>query len=601
MKKEALIHKRFLITGQPGIGIKKCISKAFEEITSQAEDHETIVPYMKLYKVEDVILRLSNHETLKSFLKDNSYADIQTIWNTAIEEIIDSIAFDERNKEVSVYSFICSHMIFNHSKTEEYISFANPEKLKKLNIDKVIIFIDDINEIYNKLSQDGQIFYQTANNKPINHILELFSIQDWREKEIMLSRTVAQLLGCKVVLFAVKHPIKTFKNITIKNKSTAYLSHPISEVRRQLLSHEEDVKKADTLQKELEKFSRKARDYFALFEPTTIDEFRITEIKRDSKNIYIPKLLNRWDSYKYNSPPRRLYSKNTDKSLDDLWPNSNLIESSEEISDLLLALRSRISHQVTIRDYFLCEQSKYLIVFRPVYNGNISGGVNAEINYHAGLSISEVYNRFSKGINNRDNNVFVYCPIEDIIETLRTIYRERIIALKKSNYFICEEVLIKNDNGERVSEKLIDKDGQYILADSNIFRKLFVLIKKNIENELQLKLKIAEHLLHVLNPGKKSEFIKIDDIQANEIYGNNTFKSKPISEKTPLSEDQALLEKLVIIFSNSFLDKAKDFLNYMQARLFYIPPYNEDNSTEDTHYKDFFDEVLKVNHLQSLT
>jgi hypothetical protein len=220
----------------------------------------------------------------------------------------------------------------------------------------------------------------------------LLRILDWRSNEIILSRHIAGQLQpalmssnaqsssgpyCKHYLVAIKHPIQTLFDLIFRDGPTFYVSHPISQVRRN-----EGTAEATQLITDLSKVEQELSSRWVGFFPTTIDEWRLPAERAASGDVqhYYPRLTTRWDAERYRQsvdllflPPPNLAEP------DPLWDQAELDD--PQLRGVLDVLVRRISGQVNTRDHHLVEQSDCFLVYRPFYDGHRPGGVRKEIEY----------------------------------------------------------------------------------------------------------------------------------------------------------------------------------------------------------------------------
>ncbi|GAB3910081.1 hypothetical protein GCM10028826_18060 [Mucilaginibacter boryungensis] len=279
--------------------------------------------------------------------------------------------------------------------------------LKSLNPEKVITLIDDIYEIYHRLTKKGGLYTLMQKVTKTEVIFRHIRLLDWRAKETMMSRFLAeQIKNCSHIVLATKHSFDTLTSLINGTFLTAYLSHPISEVRRLEALGEYD--RALNIKKEIAEISEYLSIGFTTFLPTTIDEYRISSKESDSNGQktlnYISALNVRWEKDKYKDPQHILYQPCDFPNDSQLWTQDISEFDLEDLSQLFSILASIISVQVTTRDYTLVEQSEVLIIYRPLFNGNLAGGVQKEYNYFKHIQAAR----------QKEIICFIYCPQEDI-------------------------------------------------------------------------------------------------------------------------------------------------------------------------------------------
>jgi hypothetical protein len=261
---------------------------------------------------------------------------------------------------------------------------------------------------------------QTATKPDV--IFRHIRLLDWRAKETMMSKFLADQIkndkgeqNCEHYVLATKHSFDTLTSLIQGEHLTAYLSHPISEVRR-LEKRGEDT---TAIRKEIAEISEYLSIGFSTFLPTTIDEYRIVlnEIQVEEKKVlkYQSALRLRWDSSRYENPQHLLYQPCEFPKDSQLWEGEPK-STDEDLSQLLAIFASLISVQVTTRDYALVEQSMVLIIYRPLFNGNLASGVQKEYNYYKLLQEAR----------QQDSICYIYCPKVDIDKYYINEFSERI-------------------------------------------------------------------------------------------------------------------------------------------------------------------------------
>lgn len=462
-----------LITGQSGIFIDKEIQRFINDFAKFQFNPETRPHYFKIESEIEIIYRKRYNNTqtrtqVWSSILKTQYPLLEKLWIEAFNSIKKKIL------HLNGLVFINVHACYFHLRTQEYLSLLNIETIKSIKPHIIITLIDDIYDIRYRLSQHPHdLFYEDVesheNIMATNVIFQLMRILDWRSKEIMVSRFIAKELKCRNFVFAVKHPWKTFEKLSsVKNVVTAYLSHPISEVRR--LEGRGEFNRANEIKDKINQLSEKLSEKIVVFLPTTIDEFRIKRDKKPGTSRFHKVLSERWDKDKYLSAQEMLYSFSGFADSDKLWQTER-DEVSEEFSYLLTVLNNLISSQVTSRDYILVEQSDIVVVFRPLFNGNASGGVHEENLYHSDLE----RNMESMGSPQKHNHKrFIYCPQNDIDQYKINQLNELI------DYYIQEKTLTCTTEHPFVS--ITDNEAQLIINTEQNENSLFDLIQTILKN-----------------------------------------------------------------------------------------------------------------------
>lgn len=408
---------KVLFTGQSGQNINSELQKFKNDFKLFTHLSDKRPHYFKVENVieeiykKDKQITSNTKQTWKKFLRE-PYSLQESYWKKSFEKILTQIQ-DIEAKTPTANFFINLHAIHYHPRTQEYLSILNLDLLKKLRPDKIISLIDDIYDIRHRLALDpNDIFYDRIKNqneayKRLKIAMQLARVLDWRAKEIMMSRFIAKELDIKHFVLAIKHPWDTLFNLTFENKQSVYLSHPISEPRRLEIRGEYD--EAKKIRNEITQISSKLCENFITFLPTTIDEFRIKKEKNSDGEIFYAVLNKRWENEIYAESKEMLYSVSGFDDTDALWQKHEPGFIDTEFNFILKSLNDTISDQVTSRDYMLVEQSDILVVYRPLYNGNASGGVKEENIYHEDIErTASILGRDTK------NFKFVYCPKSDI-------------------------------------------------------------------------------------------------------------------------------------------------------------------------------------------
>lgn len=409
--------KRVIFTGQSGIKIDKALNGFISTASPFVRGHQ--IPLF--LKIEDEMKNIYLREYGKQDSPSIWIAEILTLaipavydlWEKAFTAILEKIESEE-NKTKDI--FINFHASFYHHYTVEYLSFVRVELIRRFQPNLFITLIDDIYDIHIRLRELHQIFHPSYGGAtdPIGAILELLRILDWRSKEIMMTRHFANELNAPHYVFAVKHSYDTLYRLIFEEKSKFYISHPISEVRR--LQKRGETEEANQIIDAIHRLESKSSSEFVSFLPTTIDELRIQQEEKDKKTVYVPNLMPRWDSEKYRTSINLLYiPPPKSKTPDPLWEKGS--EYPVELTLLLKVLYNHIEVQVSSRDHKLVEQSDFLFVYRPCFNGNISDGVLKEIQYYLKLTGSSGNKKCFIYLPTKDQNKLKIRQLEEIIES----------------------------------------------------------------------------------------------------------------------------------------------------------------------------------------
>lgn len=391
-----------LFTGQSGIKMNYCLNRIKKELNSEVE----------IISVENLMEQHSGRNFKKDLLKEHP-PYLYNLWHETFEKkVLDSI---ESNND-TIY-FLTFHSIYYHQAKLDYFSPLDFDLIKQIRnkVKFIIVLIDDIYDIYQRLLEPGEMYHEVFTKDPIDAIFEsifnLRNILEWRQIEITISRIIERMLDVKMYLFAVKHPIFLINRMIefdLNKIEFYYLSHPISQTRREAHSSYQ------TYPGELKHFIYGLNNYKTkiIFIPTTIDELRIkTEKegeKEGEKKIYIPDFHPRWPIYFEKGEMINNVFEFELKNPNPLNPknyNYQDIEIKERkkfklaISHLLGLLLKSIDNQVTSRDLSMVDKSNYgLIVYRPYSPLKYSKGVLRELKHNLDL--------YRKGENTRAAYIF---------------------------------------------------------------------------------------------------------------------------------------------------------------------------------------------------
>ena len=416
-----------MFTGMSGIKITESLSrfcseyKEFKTGGSIPEENRPVIIKLDA-EIEGVYYDKNPKQPITKRLWINKilflpYSVFEEYWNAAFDNVESKIK-EIKAKNPNRYIFLNLHACYFHNKTQEYISLINIEKLQKVNPIKIITIIDDIFDIHERLEELGGIYHDYSDASPTELILRYMRLLDWRSKETMMSKFIARQIKkdekleicIDHFLFAAKHSFETLYNLIYKKSfKTVYLSHPITEVRR--LEKKNKIEEVGAIKNEINKISNSLTQAFTTFLPTTIDEYRIfnapstTGIKNENAKVFKAVLTDRWDPDKYKIQNDFLFKISGFNEKNNLWRKI------EEIKDdqldagtnyLLSNLANFIKDQVTTRDYSMVEQSEILVIYRPLFNGNKSSGVEQEFQYYKSLKEkNDMY------------HCFIYCPLKD--------------------------------------------------------------------------------------------------------------------------------------------------------------------------------------------
>ncbi len=427
--------KRILFTGQAGLNVKGILEKLGNHISG----NETfrclnLEDCMKTIYLDDWPEDRPNYDMVKApgglqnlLASPESY--LRLLWGRAATDMSARLSNGED-------AFISLHGAFYHPYHKGFFPCVQVEQLRGLKISRVVTLIDDIWDIWARLSQPGQLFdsagleFKSGFYASMNSILNLMSLLDWRLVEMFASEQIANQLGLghDHILLPIKHNMEVAKELLFPGREPAYISHPIAEPRR--LRREGKEKEADAIEWDVQSLAERllTKSNFVPLSPTAIDEFRIAI---NETGDYLPKLEKRWE---YGDPRNLLFQPTVGDGSQALDPQGWFSCEAPEvevssISTLLKALGEKIKAHINSRDHRLVAQSSAIVVWRPYFNGTLSGGVLKEVKYRKDLVEHE----------EREIPCYVYSPRSDLaryrVSKIVTELKEAGVAKEKAESF----------------------------------------------------------------------------------------------------------------------------------------------------------------------
>ncbi len=331
---------------------------------------------------------------------------------------------------------LAAHMCFYHQQSREFVPLVDTDLLAdQFKPDVIVTLVDDVEHMFKRLREPRQM-YANHNYEGFGGVAQacrdLSHLVHWRASEFAFAKTFARFFGCDHFLLAVKHPVGTLAALLFhRNRPRAYVSHAISEPRRRLAAGDSATFREFCAQ--LEGVSADLRARVVLFEPTAIDEFRFrhfvvkdsqgetskpiplpttterwpllaggkdllwSEVKDDNpvdpKGHFRPEQLDEFETAKKTLSKMRPLTRPERKQAKKAEPALRELVAVENATHVVGSLVGEIGRSVTSRDLQLVGQADHLIVVRPLFNGNSSGGVEKEIRQHCRLSARKSVSR----------------------------------------------------------------------------------------------------------------------------------------------------------------------------------------------------------------
>jgi hypothetical protein len=430
-----VLKRTYAFTGIPGTGIQSALNQLADAMrTTTSVRVICIDKYLWEEFVNDA--REKSHLLRMTDLKESDAApDSEPNWWNILTLPLSLIrkywrlgaqrALQEINDSEEDVIFIAFHSFYQSDDYRWRFSAVDPTILRSFNFAAFFTLIDDIYDAHRRRKDDvradvvdatGKDLWEQATEQITLTIEYLEQVVIWRQEEIVLTDLFAAASNVPSHVFAVKHPLRTLIKLINDPHFSYYFSHPITAVR----AYPDFTRTQDFM--DIFHISNELRRHTTIIEPTTIDEFRLLSSSIDGRSIILPKLGPRWplpgDVKNLLYSPIELPGGDSDFSFAgvnatdlgiadecEALINGEAPQKAMEIVSLSLQrLSARIAEDITWRDHHLVDQTKRLIVFRPMQKGKISGGVRREIKYYEKLALTEPGIAFS---------CLVYHPEED--------------------------------------------------------------------------------------------------------------------------------------------------------------------------------------------
>lgn len=436
--------KCFWFSGIPGTKVQHALAALAEEFRKQGRLTKIISLERRLCSVFARKTHPNDHDARAALVKEfEKLGGFKRLLNEPPPRILEMwkeairlVAQEAKNDLTNGYNvFFTFHAVYYADKYGDFYSPIDALGIKSVPPpEKFLTLIDDIGDIAARLREEGQIFSHRARTglqSAREAIQDLLTILEWRATEFTASRLIGGLINCPPFLLAVKHPVQTAKRILLNEGDPAYISHPISEARRDFKSTGDWP-----LMKEIQRFtdslsSAEVCGSLIPIVPTAIDELRFRTVKIQGSEVLIPALLDRWD------PPSRVPLVQAADYRDGascLDPSGYFIPllKSEPVSDdiqrqietlagLLEALFARITNQINARDHILVSQCPHFVVYRPYEAWRMSGGVTAEVVHRQSLLQTGKVSGLT---------IFCHKPDDNAKRKFGTLLEETILSFK---------------------------------------------------------------------------------------------------------------------------------------------------------------------------
>lgn len=415
-----------LVFAPPGVRLGETVNRLAGRLKAEATDIEDEIkdnPATEdaLRAIRAPFTRPVNMESVTHYLPR---LQIATLWKDAVARCLKNL--EVSNRPVKILS---GHLIYYSAKRSEFYSVIDPNTLSlksnhsyRLRPTCVLLLIDDIYDMYVRLTQAGQLYSPSqvvsflrrfGRDRDIDvtslshersssltmgwEIRNLLQLLSWRHLETIMAENLALQLEARFLVWPLKGVAESI-GIWLENSQAipVYLSHPITDPRserNQTGDWPTFASEVNQLQEMLSKWG------ITLVLPTGIDELRFqVECQQFTGHLgpRWPLIVEDEGSLLYSQPdeaPDVNYS-------DFLWPkywnfekNSLcLLEPGEyteaealrsEVDAFLQVLVREIEAQIASRDFLFIYHTDGLVVFRPYYAGKprptFSAGVDDEV------------------------------------------------------------------------------------------------------------------------------------------------------------------------------------------------------------------------------
>ncbi len=347
--------------------------------------------------------------TMKEVTWHLTRTDVTRLWRSALSDTIARLCRAEKAK---IRLLACHLNLYGGRRGESYSPF-DLNALRDVKVSHLLLFIDDIFDMYARLSTEGHLYDQQAHvARYITRMKDdealqpssvfdsattqdlalewktqvLASLLGWRHAEMILAESLASQLDAHYLVFGTKQ-LGTAVTRWLRDRegNSVYLSHPISRPRRvqqRTGAWPEVVAQFNGLQELL------VEERVTAIMPTAIDEYRFKRATKPTDLELTPRLTSlatRWPIPVDAS--RTLYESGSPEApeLSSLF-TSDVMEDGPHWSPWIRTLESQITAEVPFRDHHLVVCNHSILIFRPCYEaGRFSDGVKAEVGHWAEL------------------------------------------------------------------------------------------------------------------------------------------------------------------------------------------------------------------------
>ncbi len=333
---------------------------------------------------------------------------ISLYWRDALSKSLQAL---ERADDARALALACHLTLFTPHRREFFVpgrpqDFLEAGSGRAHEVARVVVLIDDIYDMYARLSGPGDVFNELRQTKNYNDWVRMLSGQSlldpetgspellrlevrrrlleslaaWRRAELVQAEALAGALGgVPLTVLGVKHRLSALESLVLRPETRAvYLSHKITDAR---LFNKDNPGNWPSFVMEVNSLSGPFQDLdIVLLHPTAIDELRTASSKRRIG------LTDRWPLQVSNEDPL-IYSK---PDYDGAPEYSKLLGqydfekegTREQAIAVFRGFELGVFHEIATRDHLLVSSSDGLVLYRPVAdNGKHSSGARDEVSH----------------------------------------------------------------------------------------------------------------------------------------------------------------------------------------------------------------------------
>jgi hypothetical protein len=569
---------RFVLVSAPsGVALGDAVRKLEKRLDAETADIEEEIKSnpeteAALAKIGTTYVKPINMETVTRNLPRLTVSEL---WKKAIARCLKRL--EDSGKPVKLLS---GHLTYYSSKRSEFYSvvdflaLSGKDNLRnKLQLGKVLLLIDDIYDMYARLQElysvdlieslirSLDIDVQNVSKQALARVTmgwqtrNLLHLLSWRNMEPITAENLARQLGADFLIWPVKQLTEAVEKWLKSEASPIYLSHPITQARREMKS---SGGKWPEFTQQVNEFQRSfAAHEITIVMPTGIDEYRFEVKSQPSRDgpQFTGRLDPRWPNV--GKPDQMLYSKPSDAgNLDELLLpkyydpakrrlvalNKSRLDSElrSEIHAYCQVLVSEIDSQISSRDFLIVYYADGLLVFRPYYSTkprpDFAHGVAEEVRlWREIVQLGDktrriVFVHFSSDVKSMisakstEIQKDLVDAVWDLLQQIATLPRDIVDGLIKNQGRIAQtqEILNKAEIAPRDREKLEKAFPDYLEKAKISLLKEYLTNGVNVEDGLVAIWVIRDSLSLQAEMSKIAQFFRTGSPQGNDWEGTLT-------------------------------------------------------------------------------